>query len=550
MVDKDFNIHIKETGSDGVVSAFDRIDAAADEAGKSADDMGNKATAAGGKMANLGETLKAGAGQAAGAAAASVGLATALNENLSPAASQSIGALSALGGVASAFGPWGQLVAAGASLAATAIALFTGEAEEAYEVSYSLSEQWKRDGLNSSFFARSIGQVSAAFEDAAEKANTAKAASDAFFASVGGASLLPEGFRRGGVVLTEVVKATEGEVKKLQDTLDQLYAGQASGIGDYSEAIQNTSKLLADQQAILRAQQAGLANYTKAAKAAVEGSTGALASEVVAKAAAGGKSAGTAAGESWITGFYNTVSQGISGAVSQAFTKVKTAYDEQMATEQRLSDGLIAIEVERGRGLMEADKKTSEDRKKITEETSKTAEEAAKKNEEFFNMYSDAVTGSLQNAATAALLSGAQFEEVLNQQLQVMSIAAAFDALRSTATGFYRLAIGDVGGATAAFTSAGMFAALAAGAAAGAVVTGGFGQGPAGLEKEEKGGVQSSRDLGPSGGNGGGGPVVNNYIIENTGVLGLSSQLARTFAEGTRQQNIRQGGIKTNTRRS
>jgi hypothetical protein len=553
MVDKDFNIKIKETGSDGVVSAFDRIDQAADDAGKSVTDLGNKATQSGSKMAKLGETLKAGAGAAAGAAAGSVGLATALNSNMSPAASKAVGSLTAFAGVAAAFGPAGQIVSVGASLAAAAIAIFSDNAEEAIEDSRSLAQQWREDGAAGSFFAQSLGQMAAAFEDAAEKANTLQSAYDLLGGKAKALTLDPAVVQKG----IDLQKQQADQIKRIDDLTANIAAQEQKILTTREsmlpwDAFSNLDKSNADLEVsrdILAEVNHELENLNQKP------------ADVVTKAAtASGKSAGKAAGESWVLAYQDAIDQGLAAArtSTQASQDEETfglhqgpvtpewqiAYYDELDQRRRESADSFAAGRSEEQALLHQAKGDYDD---FAATIGGKAVDAL-----------EAFGSGFAQTAAAAIAAGESFKEVANAALEALATQALGEAafqfakgLAYTAANFFFPSPNLSAAAATAFASAAAFGAIGGIAAAATAATGGGSSGGGGGSSEGGGGgVQSSRDLGPSGGNGGGGPVVNNYIIENTGVLGLSTQLARTFAEGTRQQNIRQGGIKTNTRRN
>lgn len=548
MADKDYSIKISEDGSENVIKAFNDIDAAEDKATKGAEELGKASEKAQGKMSKLGAALKAGAGQAAGAAAASVGLATALNDGITSGGNAAIASLSALSGVAGAFGPVGQIVATGASLAATAIGIFSGEAEEAYEITLTLGEQWERSGEQASFLAKTIGKVSSEFDKAAVLANKATAAREAFFASVGGSSLLPEQFRRGGAELSAVVKNTEEEIGKLQTTLDLLYKQGATGIGDYSDAIAATTAKLTQQQAVLKAQQTGLENFSKSAKNAIAGPPAEAAKEVVKEVTKAAKGATKAVGD--LYDYISKLGAGFSSAgslvaanVTLAASNAQNAANAQLAEEQRLSDGLISLATERGIALKAQDDKAKADREAAAQEQ----EDSLSAQEEAFLSYGSAVADSMGMSVIAAIAAGESIKQVLNEQLKALALEAVWQTLKATATGLFYTATGNVEGAGAAFASAGVWAAIAAGAGiATAATSGGSGGGSGGAASS--GGSGTSSDLGTPSNQGNSGPSYVTYIIENNGVVGLDRDLDRRFAQGTRREEQRPGGIRQNRR--
>jgi hypothetical protein len=125
--------------------------------------------------------------------------------------------------------------------------------------------------------------------------------------------------------------------------------------------------------------------------------------------------------------------------------------------------------------------------------------------------------GGLSQAAAAALLTGASFEELANQMLAGLAVQAAGEAIWQTIKGFGALGLAALGSPNAAaaaelhFQAAGMAAAFAVAAGAGAMATGGMG----GESKPNAGGGSSFANGGganPYQGTGGGDTQVSVYI--------------------------------------
>ncbi|RPJ60785.1 MAG: hypothetical protein EHM24_26940, partial [Acidobacteria bacterium] len=159
-------LEVEVVGAGGTVDDLGKVaaaqDAVADSAEKAADaigDAGKAADASGGRLSKLWEGLKAGAGAAASASAGLAGMASTLRGDLSESNKQAVAGLQGLSGVLGAFGPVGQLLSTGISLAAGAIATFGDAAEEAYEPTLTLAEEFKALGDNASFMAKAMGPM-------------------------------------------------------------------------------------------------------------------------------------------------------------------------------------------------------------------------------------------------------------------------------------------------------------------------------------------------------------------------------------------------------
>jgi hypothetical protein len=163
----------------------------------------------------------------------------------------------------------------------------------------------------------------------------------------------------------------------------------------------------------------------------------------------------------------------------------------------------------------------------------------------------DAVTGALGGAAeafgqaaAAALLAGESIMGILNQQLQALAAQAVWEALKSTATGLYYLAVpGMQAAAGLAFDSAAVWSAIAAGAGIGVAATGGMGGSGGG-----GGGAPSSPSQASSSGlagepGGSAGPVVVNVNFS-----GPASGLGRFLADELNAEARRAGGARIDPR--
>jgi hypothetical protein len=541
MADKDYTIRVSEDGSDKVIKAFNDISAAEDKAAKGAEDLGKASGNAQSRMSRLGAVLKEGAGQAAGAAAASVGLATALNDGITEGGNKAIASLSALSGVAGAFGPIGQLVATGASLAATAIGIFSGEAEEAYEPTRNLREEWEAMGSKGGFLSQSLGKLASEFDKLAKETNKAKAAQDAFYAGVDDSVLLTEAQRATGTALNSILADQKARVDQLRGSLDELSAAQKAGTVPL-EVFRNTQSalggVLSSAQGDYKRTKDALDNYVKSLK-----ETEKTEEKKVVSTKAASKSIVEAAQEELqvFSAFLDTIS---SSTDSFLLSNAQKAADILKGYKAAATEAAaISSEIQQTDELMQIQQ---EGEAAIAVYTDLGNQMSA---------FGDAAAMGFAQAAAGAILYGEGMKEAANAALNALALQATTEALFQTAKGLAALGLGLLGfgpgiaAANAHFASAAAFAGIAAISAGGAAATGGLNApGGGGGSGGGSGGAGSSSDLGPNSNSGGGGPVQNTYIIQNSGVIGLDRDLDRRFAEGTRREQQRPGGIRQGRR--
>lgn len=555
MADKDYTINIQEQGADEVVRAFNQVAASEDKMAQGAD----KATAAGektqGMFGKLASAAIKGAGAFSGVGAATVGFATSMKE-LSPEMQKGVSSAQAFAGVLAGFGPLGQLASGAVSLVTAAVVALSGEEEDIIKNQETLSDQWRRLGNDADFLAKSFGQIVAQFEDASDAAIKLRESQDRMFKDRAKFLLATESQQKTALALDkEIIAATQAAEKAISARAEAEYKltealankdreaainRQALAIKEeyrkigitYGVVIQDAETLARTQLNAAKAEttlaQERLQNALSSKEAFDKLLEPANEAEVAIKAVNKATSEGFPAFEQ-----FSRMAQMAAANVRGAFQAASILADAQIAKDKELTDSLIAEGMRRAKAQIAID-----------EERAASEAKAAEESRAAYDLYANAATGALEQATLAAVMSGESFTKVLSEQLKVMAIQAGFEALRSTASGFYNLAVGNIPGATAAFTSAALYGALAAGAGVGAAAFGAASGGGGGASGGASGSGGSSSDFGPSGGTGSSGPVQNTYIINNAGVIGLDRDLDRRFAEGTRREQRRPGGIR------
>lgn len=538
----------------------------------------NKGTDA---LVPLGEQLKAVAGVGAAATAAVLGLALAINEDLTPAAAKNAGIMASFAGVLSNLGPYGQLAAAGVYAVTAAMVFLQGKTKEVSNaVDGPFQIAWKKmtdgfkttkdriqelvskeglGGLTERFLILGSPAQVRAMQALNNNIRTTTASILTLQTALLNAGTEFDIARARDEVTVAIRKRNhlEGMIRTLKNTFTGEVLSRTGQLANVDALLQEASndvdqKILAHQKLVHDTEnyEANLKSKNKAVSELVD-----------------------------LEDKRDKLELKVTGKKNVAL-KAEIDYEKTLA---KLREDALA-----GRSAMDrADAASALRRTKEAEAAAKTYEETELANlpslkdvlgppitqadiidpsfdfEGFFDTMGsvavdaiDAFGKSFIQASFAALAAGENFKAVANAALESLTFQAAAESayqfakgLAYTAANFFFPTPNLAAAAATAFASAAAFGAIGGIAAVGTAATGGFGGGSSG-GGSSGGGSNPSRDLGSDRASSGGGPVTNTYIIQNSGVVGLSSQLARTFAEGTRQQNIRQGGIKTNTRRN
>jgi hypothetical protein len=561
-------LEVEVVGAGGTVDDLGKVaaaqDAVADSAEKAADaigDAGKAADASGGRLSKLWAGLKAGAGAAASASAGLAGMASTLRGDLSESNKQAVAGLQGLSGVLGAFGPVGQLLSTGISLAAGAIATFGDAAEEAYEPTLTLAEEFKALGDNASFMAKAMGPMLAElgrFDAALKKLEQAGELSRGIFGVP--VEQVPEQWGAAAQAMqgaltqsTEAMKAAQREIDILRarrETLDQVY---------YNNELQRLEGVSAVARREVRDRTAALQGIADAYKAAN--------APLGPQLPPGGLPTPRASGPR-------------GPSAEQLETEAHLAR-QRLAREYQAFDAERKAATESARAQMAAYSTFAADAQAqafysgmldsaIAAGTAAQVDSLraiAAEAEGVAGVY-DTLTGALQSfgttaadsfasAAANALLFGGSLGEMVNEVTKALALQATVEAIKATATGLGYLAAGLFGygpglaAAQASFASAALWGGIAAGSAGIAAATGGLSSGG--------GGGMSNGGQGPTSGDLGRprerdpGPVDREFNINLASGAGGARPLSRGDARavaGALVDIFAQGGLRLETSRA
>jgi hypothetical protein len=553
-------LEVEVVGAGGTVDDLGKVaaaqDAVADSAEKAADAIGGAgkaADASGGRLSKLWEGLKAGAGAAASASAGLAGMASTLRGDLSESNKQAVAGLQGLSGVLGAFGPVGQLLSTGISLAAGAIATFGDAAEEA-------------TGQVDNFVARSLKALQANMQTTEDRANAAiaswrrvQAASESDFEL-----FTPEELAK-RTQLTNELNEAKLKAEKIGRPLEaaalrRLQVETETGfqaVSVRSKANAELSAELATQRNIIDMRAEDLVLLRKVAEARKAG-----AAPAAAPARRGGARAPAGPSAEQLETEAHLGLQKLAMAY-QAFDAERKAATEsaraQMAAystfaadaqAQAFYSGMLDSAIAAGTAAQ-------------VDSLRAIAAEA----EGVAGVY-DTLTGALQSfgttaadgfasAAANALLFGGSLGEMVNEVTKALALQATVEAIKATATGLGYLAAGLFGygpglaAAKASFASAALWGGIAAGSAGIAAATGGLSSGG--------GGGMSNGGQGPTSGDLGRprerdpGPVDREFNINLASGAGGARPLSRGDARavaGALVDIFAQGGLRLETSRA
>lgn len=463
-------------GADGVA----QIDALAEAQENLADATADAAAAAGkqadatgkaeGRFKKLWEGLKAGAGAAASASAGLAGVAATLATDLDEGTKLAVAGLQGLSGVLGAFGPVGQLAATGLSLATAALATFSNGTDLATE-------------SGEGFVEKALRPMIEGLKTTEEAANEAASA----FTRVGMAALGDLGLfspsqlaRRSAAIdefnlkvkeLAEVERAAveiERQRIALQDRGESVVLSERQ-LETLRRRVELTDQLAEDEYRLNKERE-----RAEAARAAY-GAT---------PEAGGG---GTAAPRQ---DFDETSAQ----LAREALARKWQARQAELAAEAAAKDAEFqaAVRASQEAALADSLQRQRDEYAAHWQSMSEMDRAASEASEavyadlgERLNAFGAAAADGFATAAANALLFGGSLKDLVNEQLQALTLQATVEAIKATALGLGYLAAGLFGfgpglaAAKASFASAAVWGAIAGGAALGTAATGGFGGGGA-----------------------------------------------------------------------
>lgn len=505
-------------GADGVTDAIgdvsdglDDVTKSGDKAAKALDGTGKAADKAQTRGQKLWATMKANAGAASGAAGGFAAVSAILNSDMSPAAKTATGVAQGLAAGLNALGPIGQLAGAGISALSSFLIPLIDGMDKAYEPTYSLTEQLERFGNGASFAAQTVGKMIQGFEDASKEAERLKTSLDAGTASIYELYTASEVLR---------LSNTGSEIKELRKELDlrgeavkQFLAtgeeGAAAfdkllGAGTSEKALKLGNDRLAQLRETVKFRLEGMKLDEEMAKKRLEDPEKKKGKPVEFPKVEAFVRSSKLMFDNLLGSFENGLIQGQQDALRSAEALLqRTGWMEDFANEA-INAQVEAASLDQIMHLQEIESSAAATIG-IYDDLSASV-----------SSFGAAAADGLATAAASALLYGSSLKDLVNEQLQALTMQATVEAIKATATGLGYLAAGLFGfgpglaAAEASFASAAVWAGIAGGAAIGAAATGGFGKGGAG-DSTGSGREPTARDLGgPAAGAAAAGPTTLN----------------------------------------
>jgi hypothetical protein len=472
---------------DEIAKAQANVADATADAAKAAAAQGDAGAAAQGKLSKLWAGLKEGAGAAAGAAAGLAGMAVTLKGQLSPETQTAVAGLQGLSGVLAAFGPVGALASVAVSGVAAALAAFDGAAEEAYEPTRTLSEEFRALGGNASFLAKAMGPAIVELQRfAAERERLAKTRD----ASVGifGVPIeqVPEQWGAAAQAMQGAVDETSKALAVAQAKIDAFVANrEKTDQNFYNRRLKELYEVSAKRRRAVAEAKDGLRQVVDALKA----QSAPLGPELPPGGLQASRGGGARAADDSIAqsvAFFTRQAEMAQANLVGAFTAAAAVAEQDAA---RVAEASAAAATQYSAQVAQAIAAGAS----AQQDAIRGIEQDAAR---LIGIYGDLTTGvadfgkaageGFAAAAVSAAIYGGSLKDAANQALQAATVTAATEALIATAKGFGYLAAGAFGyapglaAAKASFAAAATWGVIAGGAAAGAAATGGFGGGGAG----------------------------------------------------------------------
>lgn len=456
-------------GADQVKRELDEVKRAQDDAGRAADAAGASAKSAGASWQASAKNVAELAAKAVATTAAVTALASVLDDETASSAKKAQTALESLGVVLPMFGPWGMA----ASVALNGIAMALGEVDKGAQKARQSTEELA-DYLDQNITERT-DRWSRLSREARAAAGTVARATEREIAVLGSATAasLAQVRRERAIISAQLVEDAQqvATLQRFSDSTGPL--GQTLKALEERQAARVAALKVLDQQ--IATIEAPLKPPVQAARESIEASI-----EPLLEALSGAQ-------DVWAS------------AMGRLYLEARNAVVRDYVS--RLQEGLGDIDDVFASGIVQI-REAGTAAERLRYEMSE-AIEVTERLQAGVGAFGQSAAQSFGQAGAAAIFYGDSLGEMVRAELERLAVKAAGEAIAQTATGFGYLAAGLFGwgpglaAAEAAFTSAGIWAGIAAGGALGTMAMGGFKGGGGGSATGGASAPQSSteRDL-------------------------------------------------------